>query len=307
MTDSPTHFADTLVARLRELAHPLCVGLDPHLSAIPPAFRFGSMDPSDPKTAEAVEHFLCAALDRLEDKVAIVKPQIAFFEQLGWRGIRTLETVVGRARERGLEVLLDAKRGDIGSTAEGYANAYLSLGAPLPVDAITLSPYLGADSLEPFVAAAAQQGRGLFVLVKTSNPGSGDLQNLSVDGAPLYQATARMCADFADRLKGPETGWSSLGVVVGATYPEEAERVREALPSALFLVPGFGAQGANASDAIRGFRPGPAGLEGGIVNSSRSILFPKDGDSESSAAWERAFDAALTRAIAELGEAVSRG
>ena len=305
MSDATPHFADTLVARVRDLGHPLCVGLDPHLGAIPPAFRLGDMDAADPKTSESVEHFLCTVLDRIEGRVAIVKPQIAFFEQLGWRGLRALEAVVTRARERGLLVLLDAKRGDIGSTADGYARAYLDEAAPLPVDAITLNPYLGADSIEPFVTTAARCGRGLFVLVKTSNPGSGDLQNKSVDGAPLFETTARMLTDFATLLKGPQTGWSSLGVVVGATYPEEAHRVREALPGALFLVPGYGAQGGSAADAIQGFVRGPEGLEGGIVNSSRSILFPKDGDSESGAVWERAFDAALAKAIGELSEAVT--
>jgi orotidine-5'-phosphate decarboxylase len=305
MTQSPFHFADSLVTRVRELGHPLCVGLDPHLGAIPPAFRLGAMEPADPKTAEAVEHFVCTVLDRIEGRVAVVKPQIAFFEQLGWRGMRALDAVVKRAHERRLLVLLDAKRGDIGSTAEGYARAYLTEDAALPVDAITLNPYLGADSLEPFVTTASRCGRGLFVLVKTSNAGSGDLQNRTVDGAPLYAATARMCADFSDSLRGPITGWSSLGVVVGATYPEESERVREALPNSLFLVPGFGAQGGSARDAIRGFAPGPSGLEGGIVNSSRGILFPKDGDSESAAVWERAFDAALAKAIGGLSEAVA--
>jgi orotidine-5'-phosphate decarboxylase len=293
--------------RVRELGHPLCVGLDPHLGAIPPAFRLGAMHPLDPKTSESVEHFLCTVLDRIEGKVALVKPQIAFFEQLGWRGLRTLDAVVKRARERGLAVLLDAKRGDIGSTAEGYVRAYLAHDAALPVDAITLNPYLGVDSLEPFATAAARCGRGLFVLVKTSNPGSSDLQNRTVEGAPLYEATARMCAELASSLVGPETGWSSLGVVVGATYPEEAERIRAALPNSLFLVPGYGAQGASARDAVRGFQPGPAGLEGGVVSSSRAIVFPKDGDSESAAVWERAFDAALHKATAELREAVASG
>ncbi len=183
--------------------------------------------------------------------------------------------------------------------------AYLASDSALPVDAITLNPYLGADSLEPFATAALQTGRGMFVLVKTSNPGSGDLQNLNVGGAPLFATAARMCSEFSEQLKGPATGWSSLGVVVGANYPEEADRVRAALPDALFLVPGFGTQGGTANDAVRGFRAGPAGLEGGIVNSSRGILFPKDGDSESAAAWENAFDASLARAIADLSEAVS--
>jgi orotidine-5'-phosphate decarboxylase len=301
-------FADRLIERVRELGHPLCVGLDPHLAAIPPLFRRGSMAPGDPQTVEAVEDFLTAVIDRIAGRVAIVKPQIAFFEQLGWRGMRLLEVICGRARVAGLLVLLDAKRGDIGSTAEGYATAYLAREAPLPVDAITLSPYLGFDTLAPFARVAGEAGRGLFVLVRTSNPGSGDLQDREVGGEPLYvrvaEGLAKMEAAEA-ALRGPRTGWSSLGVVCGATWPDQARRVRAALPRALFLVPGYGAQGGDAAAALEGFVPGPRGLEGGIVNSSRGIIFP-EGSEEATALprWEEGLGAALERAIAELGEAV---
>jgi orotidine-5'-phosphate decarboxylase len=301
-----TAFADRVIEATRQLGHPLCAGLDPHLDRLPPLFRRGGMDPRAPETAAAVESFCLAMLDRLAGRVAIIKPQIAFFERLGWRGVQVLGGVVAEARERGLLVLLDAKRGDIGSTARGYAEAYLGSEAVLPVDAITANPYLGLDTLEPLVKAAGETGAGVFVLVKTSNPGSGDLQDRSVEGRPLFERLAESLAGIAERMSGPETGWSSLGVVVGATYPEIHRRIRELLPRALFLVPGYGAQGGGARDAVSGFVAGPGGrLEGGVVNSSRGILFPPGSGTDDASSWERAVDEALHRAIAELAEAVA--
>ncbi len=295
------HFADQIIGRVRELAHPLCVGLDPHLDQIPAAFRRGSMANADPETADAVQAFFEEVVDRLDKRVAVVKPQIALFEQLGWRGLRALEAVVVRCRARGLMVVLDGKRGDMGSTAEGYADAYLCSTAPLSVDALTVHPYLGRDSLQPFLDRCDSNGRGIFVLVKTSNPGSGDLQDLALASGPVFGAVASMLRDACDGLRGPLTGWSSLGAVVGATYPTEAEIIREALPNALFLVPGFGVQGASAAESVRSFRSGPAGLEGGIVNSSRAILFP----AAHRGGWEAGFEAALGEAIDRLGEAIA--
>jgi len=298
-------FADRVTVATRRLGHPLCAGLDPHLDRFPPLFRRGGMAPEAPETAAALEAFCLAMLDRLAGRVAIVKPQIAFFERLGWRGIQVLEGVVAAARERDLLVLLDAKRGDIGSTARGYAEAYLGSEAVLPVDAITANPYLGLDALEPFVDAAGETGAGVFVLVKTSNPGSGDFQDRSLGGRPLYERVAESLAGIAERMSGPETGWSSLGAVVGATYPEVHHRIRELLPRVLFLVPGYGAQGGGAKEAVAGFVAGPGGrLEGGLVNSSRGILFPPGSDTDHVSSWERAVDEALDRAISELGEAV---
>lgn len=301
----PRHFADDLIRRQRQLGHPLCVGFDPHLERIPPLFRHGSMDPTDPRTPAAAEAFLCAILDRVGGRVAIVKPQIAFFESLGWRGLEALGNVVRRAHRQGLLVLLDAKRGDIGSTAVGYAAAYLGSRATLPCDAMTLNPYLGLDSLTPFLDRARQGGRGVFVLVKTSNPGSGDFQDRRLDdGRALFEAVAEALAADAATLRGPATGWSSLGVVVGATYPADAQRVRRRLPHSLFLVPGYGAQGGSAEAALEGFVRGPDGrLEGGLVNSSRGILYPPGSDTEDASRWEAAVDEALERAIGELKEA----
>jgi orotidine-5'-phosphate decarboxylase len=299
----PGNFADSLIDRIRTLGHPLCVGLDPHLDRIPPLFREGSMRPDDPATPAAVRDFLLAVVDRLEDRVAIVKPQSAFFEQLGAAGIAVLEEVIVRARERGLMVLLDAKRGDIGSTAAAYSRAYLHAGSPLAVDALTVNPYLGLDTLEPFGKGAREYARGLFVLVRTSNPGAGSLQDLEVKERPLFEEVARQLSPLAEEMRGPETGWSSLGVVVGATWPAQSIAVREALPHALFLVPGYGAQGGSAAEALCGFVPGPNGLEGGIVSSSRGITFPESGDTNDAAVWEEAIDRVIEQAVAELGEA----
>lgn len=298
----PRHFADELVRRQRELEHPLCVGLDPHADRIPPLFRQGTMDPADPQTADAVESFLAAILDRVADRVAVVKPQIAFFERLGWRGLRALQHLVERARERRLLVLLDAKRGDIGSTAAGYSAAYLGPQAAMRCDAMTLNPYLGRDTLTPFLEPARIHGSGLFVLVKTSNPGSGDFQDRQLqDRSSLFETVAQALAEDAAGLRGPDTGWSSLGVVVGATYPGESERVRERLPHSLFLVPGYGAQGGSAVAALSGFVRGSGGrLEGGLVNSSRGILFPPGSETDDVSRWETAIDEALERSIDDL-------
>lgn len=305
--DAPSSFSDRLITRVRDLGHPLCVGLDPHLGPIPPLFQQGTMAAGDERTALAVESFLTAVLDRLVGRVAVIKPQIAFFEQLGWRGLRVLDGLCRRAAEADILVLLDAKRGDIGSTAEGYAAAYLAPDAAMPVDAITLNPYLGFDTIEPFARVAGDAGRGLFVLVRTSNPGSADLQDRDVNGDPLFGIVADGLGRFETQLAGAATSWSSLGVVVGATWPDQARRVREALPNALFLVPGYGAQGGSAAAAVQGFVPGPKGLEGGIVNSSRGILFPAGAEgAEDAATWEQAFDGALDSAIDELGDAIRR-
>jgi orotidine-5'-phosphate decarboxylase len=235
-----------------------------------------------------------------------VKPQSAFFEALGPAGAALLARVIAEARARDLLVLLDAKRGDMGSTAEAYAAAYLDEAAPVACDALTVNPYLGLDSLEPFIAAAGRSGAGIFVVLRTSNPGARDFQDLPAPKQPLYQRVAEALGPKLAKLRGPETDWSGLGVVVGATWPEESRRVREILPRSLFLVPGYGAQGASARDAVAGFVPGPDGrLEGGVIASSRAIGFPSEGRGGDVASWEGAVDGALEAAIAELSAAVS--
>ena len=309
-------FGDRAIKRIRRLGNPLCVGLDPHLSRIPDVFRAGSMQPEDPQTAGVVRTFLFEVVERLSGRVAVVKPQSAFFEQLGWPGIRVLEDVVRHARDQDLLVIVDAKRNDIGSTAEAYARAYIGADAPIPGDALTVNPYIGTDSLAPFFEAAGETGSGLFVLTRTSNPGSGSYQQLMVAPEPLspmrdqllheplFEAVARTLVAPVDRLRGPETGWSSCGIVVGATWPGDADRLRAILPHALFLVPGFGAQGGGAAAAVRGFVSGPSGLEGGIVNSSRAILYPARAADTGAKAWQSIFDQTLDQAIDTLVSAL---
>jgi orotidine-5'-phosphate decarboxylase len=302
-----TPFADRLIQRTRELGHPLCAGIDPDLAYLPEVFRRGSMAPGAPETADAVAAFCRAFLARVAGRVAAVKPQSAFFEALGWRGVRVLAELLAEARAAGLLVVLDAKRGDIGSTAEGYAGAYLAEGAPLRADALTVNPWLGVDALEPFLRAAEASGAGLFVLTRTSNPGGRDFQELESGDHPVYEHVAATLAPLAKRLAGASGRWSGLGLVVGATVPEEARRVRELAPDSLFLVPGYGAQGASARDAVAGFLAGPGGRrEGGLVNAARSLHFPDGARGGDARAWERAVDDALARAAEDLAEAVAR-
>ena len=260
------------------------------------------MAPGEPATAAAVERFCLALLDRLAGRVAIVKPQSAFFEQLGPDGFGVLARTIEAARERELLVLLDAKRGDIGSTAEGYAAAFLRKDAPMRADALTVNPWLGLETLDPYFEAAAESGGAVFTLVKTSNPGSGDFQDRNAGGSVLHLDLADALSERADRLRGRETDWSGVGAVVGATKPEQAIAVREHLPHGLFLVPGYGHQGGAAANALAGFVPGPDGrLEGGVVSSSRGVSFPAAAAEATTARdWEQAIDAALTQAIDDL-------
>jgi orotidine-5'-phosphate decarboxylase len=300
-----TAFGDGLIARTRMLGHPLCVGLDPYLDRIPSSFRRGNMAPQLQETADAVEEFCCRAIDLIAADVAIVKPQASLFERLGWRGWRALERVIRYARAAGLLVLLDVKRGDIAETAAAYAQAYLCPEAPCSVDAITVNPYLGPESLTPFIVEAESARRGVIVLVRNSNPDSSVYQAVETARGPVFALVAASLARWQDRLACEMTGWSSLGVTVAATHAQDTERIRTVLPHALFLVLGYGAQGASASEAVRGFRRGPAGLEGGIVSASRPILFPDHRLDAPAAIWEQAVRGALVRAIGELGEAVA--
>ncbi len=262
------------------------------------------MQPEHPDTAEAVEEFCCRVIDLIATDVAVAKPQASLFERMGWRGWQTLERVIRYARGAGLMVLLDAKRGDIAETAKGYAQAYLSADRSGSVDAITVNPYLGPESLAPFMLEAEKAERGVVVLVRNSNADSSVYQVLETKEGPLFLVVAGSLVKWQDRLAGKLTGWSSLGVTVAATHSEDSEQIRTALPHALFLVLGYGAQGASAKEAVRGFRRGPAGLEGGIVSSSRPILFPNAFTDRGAAAWEKEVRDALAKAIDELRKAV---
>jgi orotidine-5'-phosphate decarboxylase len=262
------------------------------------------MVPQQPDTARAVEEFCCRTIDLIASDVAIVKPQAALFERLGGHGWHALERVIRYARAAGMLVLLDAKRGDIAATASAYAHAYLAPDASCSVDALTVNPYLGPESLVPFMVAAQQAERGVVVLVRNSNPDSSVYQAVETPAGPFFTVVAASLAQWQERLTQGHTGWSSLGVTVAATHAEDSEQIRLALPHALFLVLGYGAQGASAREAVRGFRRGPAGLEGGIVSASRPILFPAAASDAGARAWEQGVRRALAQAISELGEAV---
>jgi orotidine-5'-phosphate decarboxylase len=208
-----------------------------------------------------------------------VKPQLAFFEALGADGIAAFEEVCRYARAAGLLVIADAKRGDIGSTARAYAEAYLAGGeaAPPLADALTVNPYLGRDSLEPFLVACRRSGGGLFCLVKTSNSGSADVQDLVMsDGRPLWHHVAELVDEWGGELLGG-CGLSSLGAVVGATYPRAVGEARRLLPRAVLLLPGVGAQGAGAADVARAFTSGPASA---LVPVSRAVIYAYRTDAE---------------------------
>lgn len=280
-------FADKVVSGATKYG-PLCVGIDPHAGRVPALFG-GDTGEGLARWGEEIVA-LCAG------RVAAVKPQIGLFERLGPEGMFALQRICRAARAAGLLVLADAKRGDIGSTAEGYASAYLDPGAPFEADGVTVNPYMGLDTLEPFMARAEAHGKGVIVLARTSNPGSADFQARDMGGAPLYARVVEALEPLIGRLEG-KSGWSGLMLVAGATGPGEARALRALAPKALFLVPGYGAQGAGAAEAMAGFVNGA----GGLVNASRSVTFPKTAEGTSSlTAWRAAIAGAIEAAQADL-------
>lgn len=251
-------FADRLVEAQRRKDSIAVLGVDPHLdtteaSGIPAGYSLMS--------------FCCEVVEASADFVIAIKPQLAFFEARGIDGMRALVEILALARRLGLLTIADAKRGDIGSTSAAYAEAFLGKG-DFACDAVTINPYLGSDAIAPFVTRA-REGRGVFVLVKTSNPSSGEFQDLAAPERPLWEMVAERVRGWGDEFIG-KSGLSSVGAVVGATYPEQARRARALMPNALILVPGYGAQGASASDAVAAARAD--GL-GAIVNASRTLMY----------------------------------
>ncbi|MEL6258945.1 MAG: orotidine-5'-phosphate decarboxylase [Pseudomonadota bacterium] len=290
-------FSDRLIQAARTHG-PLCVGVDPHAGRIP--LCFGG------DTPDGVRAWGLALVEAVRGRCGVVKPQVALFERHGPAGMAALQAVCATARAAGLLVITDAKRGDIGSTAEGYAEAYLGVDAPFPSDAVTVNPYMGVETLEPFVRRAEAQGKGVVVLARTSNPGAADFQGRNVDGAPLFTRVVEALEPYIERLEGAH-GWSSLMLVAGATGPAEARRLRSIALNALFLVPGYGAQGADAAQALASFLPGPFGLEGGVVNASRSIAYPRGAEHASSLdAWRALVVDAIEAAQSDLSAAAGR-
>jgi orotidine-5'-phosphate decarboxylase len=278
------HFADALTLKIEELQNPSVVGLDPRINQIPEFLivkhkkQFGANVKA--LTASILE-FNIGIIEAIKDIVPAVKPQIAFYEALGPEGVWVFEATCKYAKSQGMIVIADAKRNDIGSTCEAYAEAFLGeinvFGEkfrPFSTDAVTVTPYLGSDGINPFVKKCAEFGKGIFVLVKTSNPSSGELQDLAIGDEMVHEYLAQLVAGWGQDLIG-NSGLSSVGAVVGATYPEEARFLRTLMPNTFFLVPGYGAQGGGAEDVKPCFLPHGRGA---IVNSSRDIIFAYEKD-----------------------------
>ncbi|MCG8583521.1 MAG: orotidine-5'-phosphate decarboxylase [Pirellulales bacterium] len=298
------NYGDRLTERIRACATPALVGLDPRYAQLPGCLRKESATPED--MAAAYREFCRGIIDVVAPLVPAVKPQAAFFEQLGPPGMQALGDIVQYASSNGLLVVLDGKRGDIGSTAKAYADAYLGSGAggtmrsAWGADALTVSPYLGDDSLQPFVDASVERGAGIYVLVKTSNPGGGMLQDKAADGATIYQHVATHIESLASKHVG-QSGYGPIGAVVGATYPEQLAELRAAMPHTPLLVPGYGAQGGGARDVAAAF---DADGLGAVINSSRGIIFAHSraeyADRFGDANWQQAVEAATLDMIAAL-------
>lgn len=293
-------FIDRLNTAIQRHANPVLVGLDPRVESLPEAILANGGAASLEEQATAYRNFCYGVIDVVAPLVPAVKPQAAFFEELGPAGMTALADVIQYAQQRGLLVIFDGKRNDIGSTATAYAQGILGSGSAWGADALTVSPYLGDDSLRPFVDVAIRRGAGVFVLVKTSNPGGGMLQDLVADRRPLYRHVAGYVENLASETKG-DCGYGAIGAVVGATYPEQLAELRAAMPTTWFLVPGFGSQGGTARDVAAAFDEQGRGA---IVNNSRGIIFAyqrreyagRFGQSR----WQDAIDAATRDMIAQL-------
>ncbi len=252
-------FGERLAERVKLRGNPVLVGLDPRFAQLPECLRSGSNATDLAAQAACYEKFCFEIIDVVAPLVAAVKPQAAFFEQLGPAGMQALDAVVRHARKAELLVILDGKRNDIGSTAQAYADAYLGAQSAWQADALTVSPYLGADSLEPFAERCQQQDAGIFVLVKTSNPGGGHFQDVEdASGVTIYQRVAEHVESLA-AASADASGFGAVGAVVGATYPEQLIELRQAMPHSWLLVPGFGAQGGSAETTMSRHFYGAAG------------------------------------------------
>jgi orotidine-5'-phosphate decarboxylase len=298
-------FSDRLAAACRKFKNPVVVGLDPRFEQLPTPLTQGIDVKNRAAVAEAYARFGCEIIDVVAPLVPAVKPQMAFYEQLGVEGMAALKRIVDHARRAGLLVILDGKRNDIGTTAEAYADGLLGADSAWGGDALTVSPYLGDDSLEPFVKTAVARDAGLFVLVKTSNPGGGQFQDrpLASTGGAL-KTLYRLVAEEVERLASTSlgsSGYGPVGAVVGATYPEQLSELRQAMPHAIFLVPGYGSQGGTAQDCAAAF---DAGGLGAVINNSRGIIFAhaKKPYAERFAAvnWQQAVETATRDMINEL-------
>ncbi|MBD5521576.1 MAG: orotidine-5'-phosphate decarboxylase [Lachnospiraceae bacterium] len=268
---------DSLVEKIKKTGAPIVVGLDPMLKYVPEHLKkkaFSEYGETLKGAAEAVWLFNKEIIDNICDLIPAVKPQIAMYEQFGIEGLIVFKRTVDYCKEKGLVVIGDIKRGDIGSTSEAYAIGHLGkvqVGSKrysgFDEDFVTVNPYLGSDGVAPFIKVCKEENKGIFVLVKTSNPSSGEFQDRLIDGRPLYELVGEKVAQWGEECMG--TSYSNVGAVVGATYPEQGKILRKLMPKAFILVPGYGAQGGKGADLVHFFNED--GL-GAIVNSSRGII-----------------------------------
>ena len=266
-----------LVANIKKTGAPIVVGLDPMLNYIPEHIQkkaFAEYGETLEGAAETIWQFNKEIVDKTYDLIPAVKPQIAMYEQFGLPGLAAFKKTVDYCKEKGLVVIGDIKRGDIGSTSAAYAVGHIGkvkVGsktyAPFDEDFVTVNPYLGSDGVNPFLDVCKEEKKGIFVLVKTSNPSSGEFQDQKIDGRPLYELVGEKVAAWGEEVMGDE--YSYVGAVVGATYPEMGKVLRKVMPKAYILVPGYGAQGGKGKDLVHFFNED--GL-GAIVNSSRGII-----------------------------------
>ena len=266
---------DKLIGKIKETNNPTVIGLDPRYEMLPKCVRDKYSNNLE-GVAKAIIEFNKALIDETFDIIPAIKPQIAFYEMYGIPGMEAFKETCRYAKEKGMVVIADIKRGDIGSTAAGYSNAFLGR-TPIgekeetiyDVDFVTVNPYMGTDCVKPFIEDCKKYNKGIFVLVKTSNPSSGELQDLKLEnGKEVYAQVTTLVEKWGEELRG-ENGYSSVAAVVGATYPEQLEQIRKEAPHTYFLIPGYGAQGGKANDIALGFDKN--GL-GGIVNASRSLM-----------------------------------
>lgn len=299
-------YSSRLAARITETGTCALVGIDPRFELLPEPIVHAAQangGNQDAVRVAATEEFCRRLIDVVAPLVPAVKPQVAFFEQLGPAGLEMLARVIQHARDQGLIVIADAKRGDIGSTAAAYADAWLAgedpTAARWAADCLTVNPYLGRDSLQPFVDVAKERGAGLYVLVRTSNPGAADFQDRKTDGQTLYQGVASLIEQLSvETLDGD---YGQIGAVVGATWPEELQQLRAAMRHTLLLVPGYGSQGGTAKDVMSAVDERG---QGALINSSRGINFAhaKEPFATEFGAdrWEEAVEAATRKMIADL-------
>lgn len=308
------HFADRLLETAERKQSQVVVGLDPRMEMMPPDVVEGE-DRTPRAAAAAMLRFNERVLDVVAEVAVAVKVQIAFYERFGCEGLRAYTQTLRAARERGLLVIGDVKRNDIGSTAGAYAEAHLpstelgdwKVAGDFHADAITINPLFGSDGVEPFVERCRRSGSGLFALVKTSNPSSGQIQDLPCPDQPVYERIGALVEEWGASLRG-DSGYSLLGAVVGATYPEELQTLRHLMPHAIFLVPGFGAQGGGVEEVVGAF---DADGRGAVVNSSRGIIyaFRRESGSERQGVenWEDAVRDAAETMRREIWEATHKG